>query len=357
MRVGTERGRDERRVDGDAGAAHGAHPRGERVLGGALEPVAVAVRPFGDGHPGARAGVGQVAEGPAQEVDRVRTPRADPAAATRRVEQPPVPAQRDARAGRERAPLHVLDRSHHTLLHELAEPSASRVVTELEVQQRDHARVACSRFHRERIVLVAPERLVAQHGLARLDRGDDELAVAERRRVHRDHIDVVTRRSARQASSSRGDTTSTTSHPSVAAKTGATTRRPKPRPITPTPTVAVVPIRPLLARPPLLRGEGTPERPLSGAVTGRPAGASTLPPGACSPGRWSADRVRMGCPQWARGSPIGRRVGCSCPRAAPTTTRTPPDRPVSPCSSPWRVGASRICSSRPSSPRSSSSSW
>ena len=43
-------------------------------------------------------------------------------------------------------------------------------------------------------------------------------------------------------SSSRGDTTSTTSHPSVAAKTGATTRRPKPRPITPTPTVAVVPI-------------------------------------------------------------------------------------------------------------------
>src|SRR5262249_53285714 len=70
---------------------------------------------------------------------------------------------------------------------------------------------------------------------------------------------------------------STTSHPSVAAKTGATTRRPKPRPITPTPTVAVVAIGPLLARrPPRLPGERTPERPLSAPVTGRARGASTL---------------------------------------------------------------------------------
>ena len=83
----------------------GAHPRRERVLGGALVQGAVARRAVLMSVARARPRARDLAEGPAHEVDGVRAPRADPATAALGVEQPAVLAQRDAGAGAEVRPL------------------------------------------------------------------------------------------------------------------------------------------------------------------------------------------------------------------------------------------------------------
>ena len=168
----------------------GVHPRGEPILCSAGVDLAVTVGAFH--HRGAHlgGGLGDLAECPPQEVDGVGTPGTDPTAAAGGVEEPPVPAQRDARDGRERAPLHVLDRADRAVLHEGAQRGAAWVVAELEVQERERTGIASGGLHRDGFVGVASEGLVAQHGVPCLECPGHVVAVQERWRVHRDQLDV-----------------------------------------------------------------------------------------------------------------------------------------------------------------------
>ena len=195
--------------------------------------LAVLVGPLGDVDPGL--GARRVATSPKHQ--RSVSIACDPHAPIQppprvAVEEPAVGPQRNPRAGREMRPLHVLDRTERVGAHELAQQPARGVEAELEVAERDRARRG--RFGDERggFVGVERERLVAQHRLARREREPHVRGVQERRRVHADEVDVGRATiAARSAASSRAETTSTTSQPSVAANAGATTRAPNPVPI------------------------------------------------------------------------------------------------------------------------------
>ena len=71
--------------------------------------------------------------------------------------------------------------------------AASRVAPELEVHEVDPAGLGREVVHRLCVREIAAERLVAEHGVAGLDRGGHVLAVQERRRLHRDQVDVPAR--------------------------------------------------------------------------------------------------------------------------------------------------------------------
>ena len=134
--------------------------------------------------------VDEIAEGPEEEVDDVGAPRADPSAAALAVEQPAVGAHRDAEAGTEHGPLDVLDGPDGAVLQQGAQRDASGVVPELEVEERDRVGVTRRGFHRLGVGGRRAERLVAEHGLARVECGGDTSRVEERGSVHRDEVDV-----------------------------------------------------------------------------------------------------------------------------------------------------------------------
>ena len=176
-----------------------------------------------------------LAEAPPDRVDRVRAPRADPAPAAIAVEQPAVAPHRHPRAGRQVRPLHVLDRTERVGAHELAQQPAHGMEPELEVAERDRARVGRFPNERGRFVGVQRERLVAQHRLARR-RATIRTCAACRNGGECTLTRSTSGRAETRAisASSRGETTSTTSQPSVASNAGATTRAPKPVPMTAT---------------------------------------------------------------------------------------------------------------------------
>ena len=221
----------------------GREERGEPVLRGAGVHRAVGVGALGDVGAQPRARVDEVAERPAQEVDDVRTPRADPAAASFAVEQPAVGPHRDAEAGAEHRPLDVLDGPDRAVLEQRAQGDASRMMAELEVEERDRVgRVA------RRLPSPRRRRWTCRTACRRARPCPASSAAVTHCGWRNGGACTATRstsgcsHSARTASASRGEMTSTSVQPSVSANTGATTVCPNPRPMTPTPTV---PSRPM----------------------------------------------------------------------------------------------------------------
>ncbi len=145
--------------------------RAEAVFGRAGVHLAVGVGPFGDVDPEPRLHVGNLGvEHPAQPVDRVRTPRPDPAPAELTVEEPTPRAQWHPGTRREARELHVLDVSELARRDHVAQDAARRRVAELEVAQRHDSRGAGLGLEVGGLVGVERERLVAENGLARGER-------------------------------------------------------------------------------------------------------------------------------------------------------------------------------------------
>ena len=158
-------------------------------------------------------------------------------------------------------PLHVLDGSDGAALHELVNAFARGVMAELEVhsvhdlarvRELEHRRLLRRRSRRTACRTARDARRRSPPARAR------RAGTAANGRTRGRGPGGTTRRPRLVVARV---TTSTTSQPSVAENTGATTRAPKPVPMTPTRTALVI-------RPPP-RARGPPERSADGGVRGR----------------------------------------------------------------------------------------
>jgi len=166
----------------------------------------------------------------------MRSPRTDPAAAELAIEQPAPRTQRHPREPDEQCTFCTCCTSPSVPSCTISAQERTRlVVAELEVAQRDHHPRPAPRRpdppprrHRARTACRTAPALPASSAMrtcgACRNGGECTLTRSTSARAA----------TARTASSSRAETTSTTSQPSVAANTGATTRRPNPVPMTAT---------------------------------------------------------------------------------------------------------------------------
>ena len=168
----------------------------------------------------------------------------------------PDGAQRYPRTRRAGASTGRARRTERAVAHHLAQQCRTGRVAELEVAQCDHSRAAASASRSAASSASSANGLSHTTALPGGERGAHMRRVEERRRVHAHEVDVGPGDERAHRGIVRAETTSTTSHPSVAAYTGATTRRPNPVPMTPTFTTR--------ARPPIRR-RGTGWRAAGGA--------------------------------------------------------------------------------------------
>ncbi len=164
----------------------------DTVLGAATMQLTVVVGSFGDVDPCLGVDGPHFTEAPANGVDRVGAPRADPASTAVAVEQPAVATQRNSRAGGQMRPLHMFDWAERVGTHELSQQSTHGMETKLEIAQCDRACISCFLGECCRFFGMQPERLVAEHCLARGEHRPYVRGVQERRRVHAHQIDIGT---------------------------------------------------------------------------------------------------------------------------------------------------------------------